>query len=111
MVYLVAVSTGSEGREALATDVGGMEEGVDVVPQNGFLLMVSPKHDVVSQPPIAPIFTGLPYDETQVCQHVHYPLRVGLGHYCDIGGKGGHPGKEGPHFPLLRVSGWGQPCR
>ena len=90
------MATGSEGREALATDVGGMEGRVNVVPRNRFLLMVSPKHHVVCQPPIAPMFSGFPYDETHVCQHVCYPVRVGLGHYCDIGGKRGHPSKEGP---------------
>ena len=91
--------------------VGSMEGGVDVVPQNGFPLMVSPKHHVVRQPPIAPIFSGLPYDETHVRQHFRYPFMVGLGHHCNIGGKGGNPGKEGSHFPLLRGFGWGQPCR
>ena len=111
VVHLIAMATGSEGREALATDVGGMEGGVDVVPRNRFLLMVSLKHHVICQPPIAPIFSGFPYDETHVCQHVCYPVRVGLGHYCNIGGKRGHPSKEGPHFPLLWGFGWGQPSR
>ena len=52
----IAMATESEGREALATDVGGMEGGVDVVPQNGFPLLVSPKHHVVRQPPLPPYF-------------------------------------------------------
>ena len=87
VVYLIAMATRREGsREHLATNVGSKEGGVDGVPQNRFLLMVSPKHHVICQSPIAPYFRGF-YDETHVCQHVCYLVRVGLGHYCDIGGK------------------------
>ena len=59
VAYLAAMATGGEGREALATNVGGMEGGVDVVPWNRFL----------------------PYNEMHVHQHVGYSIRVGLGHH------------------------------
>ena len=110
MVYLIAVATRGEGREALATNVGSMEGRVNVVPRIRFPLMVAPEHHIICKPPIASIFAGLPYNEAHVSQHVSYPIRVGLGHHCNIGGKGGHPGKKGPHFPLLGGFGRGHPC-
>ena len=104
MVYLVAVATGGERKEALATNVGGMEGRVNVVSWKRFPLMVALKHHVICKPPIASIFAGLPYNEVHVSKHVSYLIRVGLGHHCNIG-KGGHPGKKGPHFPLLKGFG------
>ena len=59
VAYLAAMATGGERREALATNVGGMEGGVDVVPWNRFL----------------------PYNEMHVHQHVGYSIRVGLCHH------------------------------
>ena len=68
VAYLAAMMTGE------ATNVGGMEGGVDVVPWNRFL----------------------PYNEMHVHQHARYLIRVGLGHHFNICGKGGHPGNPNP---------------
>ena len=78
-----------------------MEGWVNVVPRNRFPLMVPPKPMSYVSHPLPPYLRASLIMRRMHCQHVSYPIRVGLAPHCNIGGKGGHPGKEGPHFPLL----------